>query len=642
MITMDKKNGKQKKNEIQTKSNVKIPLLDPPYETPEAKKYRETMMDPEYTNNIMFDNYYGVSMNQRKTKKNLHMLVIGGSGAGKTRFFVKPNILQMNASYIITDPSGELYRDMGGMLRDNNYDVRVFNIFDPNMSMQYNPLSYIKKDSDITDLVTTLIKNTGEAGGDNKFFDDATKQLLCAIIAFLIHYCPKEEQDFAHVMKLVVAANPPGDTSRGADTRSELDKIFEKIRKIDPHGLAMKMYDSFSSAKGKTLQSILSSTTTRLTVFNYDSIIRLTCADTISLGTLGDEKTALFIITPPTDNGMNFLVALMYSQLFSTLYYHTTFECRYLLSDENYIRRPFATKEDAEYAYNLLLEQKNNPDTEIVRYEYDEMIEKYDMIDVKTNNVILRELRGETVERFKNDPTQFKVVKNTNEEAGSPIHVRMLMDEFANINEIPSFVEVLSTIRKYNVSTVIILQSLSQLKKRYEKDYEAIIDNCDTFVFLGSKGQETTEYVSKMLGCKTITVRNASVSSNNKGGTNYSYSQTKRELMLPGELAMLPTDEQVIILKSVNPFRLKKFTLEEHPNFHLCADGGGKKLLINTELNLEEKIKRIEEKHNRYKEKETQEEINKKAQQPVDNWMQNSQKEIQKESSSTPADDFSF
>ena len=705
-----------------------------------AAEYRKKMMDPDYTKNIMFDNTYGLSMDGRKTRKNLHMLVIGGSGAGKTRFFVKPNILQMNSSYIITDPSGELYRDMGQMLIDNNYDVRVFNTFDTNRSMQYNPLSYIRKEEDVTDLVTTLIKNTGEATGDNKYFDDATKLLLSAIILFLTTYCPKSEHDFAHVMQLVVAADVPEGTK---NPQSDLDKIFEQVNEVDPYGLALKMYKSFKSTSGKSLKAVLSSTATRLTVFNYEKIENLTCADTISLTTIGDEKCALFIITPPIDNGFNFLVAMMYSQLFSSLYYHTTFECRYLLTDEKYIAKPFASKEEAEMVAYLLAQQKAHPEKKIVYYLEDEMTSKFEMklgadgeefikmflednkkrsnsedknkekidkkqkaeeekaereerakrdkqrqeriildkenalssandvtmsdgidsreasrvaqaasdewdsltnaankdfadkaelledisgalLKAKENDVLIRELRKETVERYKNDPAQFKVKQNSKEEAGSPFHVRMLMDEFANINEIPGFSEVLATVRKYNMSVVIILQSLSQLKKRYEKDYESIIDNCDTFVFLGSKGQETTEYVSKMLGEKTIKVQgnNQSYGKGNSRGVNISVQ--KRALMTPNELVMLDTDLQVVILKSVNPFKLHKFALEKHPNFDLSADGKGKKLDIN-KVNLAEKMRKYNEKHGIVKDDggETQEEINQRASQPVSGWMNN-------------------
>jgi type IV secretory pathway TraG/TraD family ATPase VirD4 len=583
-----------------------------------AAEYRKTMMDETYTKNIMFDNTYGLSMDGRKTRKNLHMLVIGGSGAGKTRFFVKPNILQMNSSYIITDPSGELFRDMGQMLKNNNYDVRVFNTFDTNLSMQYNPLAYLETDPDVTDLVTTLIKNTGEASGDNKYFDDATKLLLSAIILFLIHYCPKSEHDFAHVMQLVVAADVPEGQKA---PQSDLDKIFEQVEVVDPHGLALKMYKSFKSTSGKSLKSVLSSTATRLTVFNYAQIERLTCADTISLKTIGDEKCALFIITPPTDNGFNFLVAMMYSQLFSKLYYHYQFECRYLLTDNDYIARPFSSKEQAEHILSLLKAQAADQSKELVRYEYDDMIEKYTMFEVETDEVLLRELREETIIRFKEKPEQFTIKQNTKEEAGAPFHVRMLMDEFANINEIPGFSEVLATVRKYNMSVVIILQSLSQLKKRYEKDYESIIDNCDTFIFLGSKGQETTEYVSKMLGNMTITVRGAGESMGKSKSTSYNYSQTKRELMTPHELVMLPTDEQVVIVKSVYPFKIPKFKLEEHPNFKQCADGDGARLIIQDWFNLEEKITRLEQKRGIEVKREKQEDINRKAQQPVENWM---------------------
>lgn len=590
-------------------------------EPKEAAEYRKKMMSEEYTDNIMFDNTYGISMNTRKTLRNLHMLVIGGSGAGKTRFFVKPNILQMNSSYIVTDPSGELFRDMGQMLKDNNYDVRVFNTFDPNMSMQYNPLSYIRNDADVTALITTLIKNTGEASGDNKYFDDATKLLLSAIILFLIHYCPKSEHDFAHVMQLVVAADVPEGQK---NPQSDLDKIFEQVEIVDPNGLALKMYKSFKSTSGKSLKSVLSSTATRLTVFNYAEIERLTCADTISLSTIGDEKCALFIITPPTDNGFNFLVAMMYSQLFSTLYYHTTFECRYLITDEKYITRPYPSKDEAEYVYNLLLEQNKNKNEQLIDYVFDDMIGKYEMVEVSTGKILAKELRPETVDRFKENPQQFHVKKNGNEEAGSPFHVRMLMDEFANINEIPSFSEVLATIRKYNVSIVIILQSLAQLKKNYEKDYGPIVGNCDTFVFLGAQELETTESVSKMLGNTTITVRNAGESMGKNRSTNFNYGQTKRELMTPDELSRLPTSEQIIIVRAMHPFRLPKFKLEQHPNFHLSADGdSSKRLIIQQWFNLEKKIAEYEEAHGISSQHEDQDEINKQAQQTVGQWMKN-------------------
>jgi type IV secretory pathway TraG/TraD family ATPase VirD4 len=269
----------------------------------------------------------------------------------------------------------------------------------------------------------------------------------------------------------------------------------------------------------------------------------------------------------------------------------------------------------------MLKDQAADPTKELIRYEYDDMIEKYTMFNATTNEVILKELREETVARFKEKPEQFVIKQNTKEEAGAPFHVRMLMDEFANINEIAGFSEVLATVRKYNMSVVIILQSLCRLKKRYEKDYESIIDNCDTFVFLGSKGQETTEYVSKMLGNMTITVRSANESMGKSRSSGYGYQQTKRELMTPHELVMLPTDEQVVIVKSVYPFKIPKFKLEDHPNFKQCADGDGARLIIQDWFNLQEKIARLEQKHGIETKREKQEDINKRAQQPVDDWI---------------------
>jgi type IV secretory pathway TraG/TraD family ATPase VirD4 len=359
-----------------------------------------------------------------------------------------------------------------------------------------------------------------------------------------------------------------------------------------------------------------------LTVFNYPQIERLTCADTISLKTIGDEKTALFIITPPIDNGFNFLVAMMYSQLFSKLYYHTTFECRYLLTDNDYIASPFASKQEAEYVKELLTKQFQNPNEKLIEYRYDDMIEKYEMIEVSTNKVLISELREETRNRFEKSPDQFVVKQNTKEEAGSPFHIRMLMDEFANINEIPGFSEVLATVRKYNMSVAIILQSLSQLKKNYEKDYDPIIGNCDTFIFLGANSLETAKHVSETLGNMTITSRGAGESMGKSRSTSYNYSQQKRELMTPNELQQLPNDEQVVMVRAICPLRVHKFKLEEHPNFKQSADfDQSKRLSIQDWFNLEEKIERLNAKKGIEDKREKQEDINQRAQQPVDDWM---------------------
>jgi type IV secretory pathway TraG/TraD family ATPase VirD4 len=591
-------------------------------ESEDAKEYRKDMMSEKYTDNIMFDNTYGISMNTRQTLRNLHTLVIGGSGAGKTRFFVKPNILQMNSSYIITDPSGELFRDMGQMLKDNNYDVRVFNTFDTNASMQYNPLMYIDRKTagtDVTDLVSTFIRNTGEATGDNKYFDDATKLLLTAIILFLIEYCPKSEHDFNHVIQLVVAADVPEGQK---NAQSELDKIFEQVEIVDPNSLALKTYNSFKTTAGKTLKAVLSNTAVRLNVFNFPEIERLTCADTISLKTIGDEKTALFIITPPIDNGFNFLVAMMYSQLFSKLYYHSTFECRYLLTDNDYIARPFKSKEAAERVKALLTEQFKNKDAKILDYRYDMMIEKYEMVDVFTGEVLMRELRQETVDRFKNNPDQFIVKQNTDDEQGSPIHIRMIMDEFANINEIPGFQEVLATVRKYNMSVAIILQSLSQLKKRYEKDYDPIIGNCDTFIFLGANSLETAEHINKVLGTMTVFSHSENESYGKGKGYSIGKQEQKKEVMTVQEIQQLPNDQQIVMVRAICPMRLHKFKLEQHPNFKLSADYDKSKRLVLTQCyDLKKKIETIEKMEGVEIKPDNQSEINQRVQRPVDNWI---------------------
>jgi type IV secretory pathway TraG/TraD family ATPase VirD4 len=250
------------------------------------------------------------------------------------------------------------------------------------------------------------------------------------------------------------------------------------------------------------------------------------------------------------------------------------------------------------------------------------MIEKYEMIEVETGETLLSELREETKERFEKSPDQFIVKQNTKEEAGSPFHIRMLMDEFANINEIPGFSEVLATVRKYNMSVAIILQSLSQLKKNYEKDYDPIIGNCDTFIFLGANSLETAKHVSETLGNMTITARGAGESMGKGRSTSYNYSQQKRELMTPNELQQLPNNEQVVMVRAICPLRVHKFKLEDHPNFKQSADyDQSKRLSIQEWFNLEEKIARIEKERGIEVKREKQEDINKKAQQPVEGWM---------------------
>ena len=553
-----------------------------------VQAYEKKMIDFEYPmQNLPYDNHFGLSFNARKTRMNLHTLIIGGSGAGKTRYVIKPEILQMNCSFIVTDPSGELYRDMGQMLKNNHYNVKVFNTFDPRFSMQYNPLQYIKTDSDVMKLVTTLIKNTGEATGDNKYFDDATKLLLNAIILYLKDWCEPEDRNFSKVMEMVVMADVP---ENAKNPKSDLDQLFDALEKEAPNALAVKMYKSFKSTSGKSLKSVLSSTATRLTVFNFPEIERLTCTDTIALDSLGDEKSALFIITPPSDNGFNFLVAMMYSQLFDSLYYHAQFECQWLLTDKKYIAKTFIQEDDARHVYDLILQQKQKPEKEIIRYEYDPLTETYAVVEISTEKTVLKNLREETKDRLTKTPEEFQIERNDPVDPKLPFHVRMLMDEFANINEIPDFVQVLSTIRKYNMSIAIVLQALSQLKKSYEKDFETIVGNCDTFIFLGANDQDTLEYVSKRLGDETITVEGQGESLGKSKGHNRNYSQQKRSLMTPDEIGRLSLDEQIVLLKNHRPFRLKKYDLNKHPNISQCADGGASQLILRNEVDLEKKM----------------------------------------------------
>jgi len=444
------------------------------------------MIDPVYSDNIIFSETERYSLDSRKTRKNLNVLCIGGSGSGKTRFFAKPNIMQANTSFVITDPKGEILMSTSGLLSEMGYKIRVFNLIDMAHSNAYNPFKYIKEDNDVLALIRTLIKNTtppkSQAG--DPFWEKAETALLQALVYYLYYEAPADEQNFSMIMELLRAAEVK---ESDEDYQSDLDRLFKLLEDKEPNHIALKQYAIFKQAAGQTAKSILVSTSVRLAPFNIRGIGALTIDDNIELEKLGDEKTVLYVVVPDSHDTFNFIVAMMYSQIFKSLY----------------------MKADFEYGGRL------------------------------------------------------------------PVHVRFILDEFANIGRIPNFEEVLATMRSREISATIIIQNLAQLKSIYKDSWESITGNCDSLVFLGGQEQSTLEYISKRLGKRTIDTKTTSVNGGKNRATNINFGIHGRELMFPDEIGRMPDSECIIMIRGMRPFKSKKYPLEKHPNYRLLYDGKG-------------------------------------------------------------------
>lgn len=506
--------------------------------------------------NILLTQEVHMSLNTRQHQKNLNILVIGGSGSGKSRFFVKPNLMQLNTSYVVTDPKGELLRACGWLLKNAGYEVRVFNTIDMSHSNNYNPFNYVYDQNGnvvseyVVKMVNCLMTNTkqeGASGGD-QFWDDSTKALTLAIAFYLLenaelvtktvkadfetqkqtyeemqngNYAPediarqkeimedaekdyleadrraKSDCNFSRVMQIMKMA----EISEQDDTlESPLDELMEEHRSNYPKSLSWNYYSDFKKAPAETAKSILISAAVRFATFELPKVADLTHTDNIQLNTLGDKKTALFVIIPSTDATFNFLAAMMYTQLFDTLY------------------------DTANFKYGGRL----------------------------------------------------------------PVHVRCLLDEFANIGTIPRFEELLATMRSMEISANIIIQNLAQLKKMYDKSWEIITGNCDSFLFLGGQEASTLEYISKELGKETIDV----VSQNRtRGARNNSSSENNsimgRELMMPDELKLIKSNECILNVRSYHPFFCHKFDIEKHPNYKYLEDSDRDKAYLIDYLHTE-------------------------------------------------------
>lgn len=463
---------------------------------PEKKKGKKPPKSPfETDNNILLTQEVRMSLNTRQHRENLNVLVIGGSGSGKSRFYVKPNIMQLNTSYVVTDPKGELLRSCGRLLKKAGYEIRVFNLIDMSHSNNYNPFNYIyDKDGNINKtyvmkMVNCLMKNTkqeGASGGD-QFWDDSTKALTLAIAFYLLEKKTDEngnslDRNFSTVMKMMRLAEI---SEQDENHRSPLDEMMDELRGENPHSMAVSFYADFKKAPAETAKSILISAAVRFAAFNLPEVADLTHTDNIHLDTLGDRKTALFIIIPSSDATFNFLAAMMYTQLFDTLY------------------------DTANFKYGGRL----------------------------------------------------------------PVHVRCLLDEFANVGTIPDFDKLLATMRSMEISANIIIQNLAQLKKMYDKSWEILTGNCDSLLFLGGQEATTLEAISKSLGKETIDVVSQNRTRSHKSpSTSENNSILGRELMTTDELKVMKPNECVLIVRALYPFFCHKFDIEKHQNYKYLED----------------------------------------------------------------------
>lgn len=447
----------------------------------------EPYVDDKFENNILFTKTERLTMNGRppnpKFARNKNVLVIGGSGSGKTRFYVKPNLMQMHSSYCVTDPKGTIVIECGKMLEDNGYEIKILNTINFKKSMKYNPFAYIKSEKDILKLVQTIIANTkgeGEKAGED-FWVKAEKLYYTALIGYIYYEAPKEEKNFATLLEMIDASEVREDDE---NYMNPVDRLFEALEKKNPLHFAVKQYKKYKLAAGKTAKSILISCGARLAPFDIEELRELMKEDELDLDTLGDRKTALFVIISDTDDTFNFVVSIMYSQLFN------------LLCD----------KADDKYGGRL------------------------------------------------------------------PIHVRFLLDEFANIGLIPKFEKLIATIRSREISASIILQAQSQLKAIYKDNADTIVGNCDSTLFLGGKEKTTLKELSETLGKETIDLYNTSETRSNANSYGLNYQKTGKDLMSQDEITVMDGSKCIFQLRGVRPFLSEKFDITKHKNYKLLED----------------------------------------------------------------------
>ena len=465
----------------------------------------EPFMAPKFSDNIILTKTERLMMSNRppdpKNARNKNVLVVGGSGSGKTRFWLKPNLLQCHSSYVVTDPKGSIVVECGNALLKNGYKLKILNTINFKKSMHYNPFSYVHSEKDILKLVTTLMTNTkGEGSGGDPFWEKSERLLLTALIAYLHYEAPVEEQNFATLLEMLNTMQVLEDDE---EYQNPVDLLFEELAKKKPNSFAGRQYKLYKLAAGKTAKSILISCGARLAPFDIQELRDLTMYDELALDTLGDKKTALFLIMSDTDSTFNFLISMVYTQLFN------------LLCD----------KADDVYGGKL------------------------------------------------------------------PIHVRCLIDECANIRQIPNLEKLVATIRSREISACLVLQAKSQLKAIYKDNADTIIGNMDSQIFLGGSEPGTLKDLSEILGKETIDSFNTSDTRGNSPSYGTSFQKLGHELLSRDELAVLDGGKCILQLRGVRPFLSDKYDLTQHPNYKLTSDYDPKNTFdIEKYLNRKEKI----------------------------------------------------
>ncbi len=444
-------------------------------------KYRDK--DP-MQNTILTQNVR-MGLNGKKHRRNLLQIVIGGSGAGKTRFFCKPNLMQANCSFLVTDPKGEMLRAVAPLLIQRGYVIKVFDLIDPANSDAFNPFPYIRDDKDAMKLVHNLIRNTTpkNASNNDPFWEKSEIALDTALILYLLHEAPPEEQNFEMVMYMIENGGAREDSD---DFQSPLDLLFEALEEEDPSHIAVREYKIFKQAAGKTAKSILLSAAVRLSAFILPQIVGITTQDDMELGLMGDRKQAVFAIIPDNDGTFNYLVGMLYTCAFQALYYQAD-----------------------------------------------------------------------------------KV-----HQGALPVPVRLMMDEFCNVSLPDDFGKLQATMRSRNIMSTIVLQNISALKALFKDDWEGLMGNADTLIYLGGNEQSTHKYISEMLGKETLDTRNRSISKGSHGSSSTSYQQTGRELLTPDEVRAMDNAYAIVFIRGERPVIDKKYDILKHPNIKLTEDGG--------------------------------------------------------------------
>ena len=446
------------------------------------KKYR----DKDAGKNVILTQHLQMSMNGKLHRRNLLQIIVGGSGSGKTRFLAKPNLMLANASFIVTDPKGEMLRAVGNLFLEEGYVLRVFDLIDPAKSDCYNPFCYIRKDANVFKLIDNFIKNTTPKGtkANDPFWEKSETALDAALMLYLLHEAPVEDQNMETILYMIENG---GAKEEDDDYQSPLDLLFEALEEEQPNHIAVRQYHIFKQAAGKTAKSILVSAAVRLASFTLPEIQRITATDDMELGKLGERKQAIFCIIPDSnDASLNFLVGMLYTQAFQEPYYQAD-----------------------------------------------------------------------------------KV-----HQGALPVPVRLMFDEFANVALPDGYARLQATMRSRNIMSTIILQNISQLKALFKDDWEGIIGNADSFVYLGGNEQSTHKYISELLGKETIDTRTSSQSKGRNGSFSQNFQQTGRELMTPDEVRRLDNKNAIVLIRGEKPVIDEKYDILKHPNIQRTEDGG--------------------------------------------------------------------